>query len=438
MAYETNLGLIALTRFGYGPRGDGDVATAASDPRGFLEAELMQPGIALLSGATLPSTTSAIQQFFKDREIRKVEREQQADLALKAKQVADLAALSPVFANAVARAKADAMSDNSMSVNTASVKTASAGAISTATMSTATMAPGPTAMVQAKPSAPPPSPEQLIFRDEALARLRRAIEARAGLAERLVAFWSNHFCISANKGGISRVTAGQFRARSDPSACAGPLRRHAGRRRKPSGDAAFPRQRAIRRAEFESRTARQAGAEREPRPRDHGAAHAGGRVRLHPDRRHEPRAHHHLLVVRRRAGHARRTGHLRLQRQHARARPDRPARQDLSGGRTRPGPERAGSTSPAGPRRRASSPRNSRAPFLSDTPPQPVVDRLARVFHESGGDLRALHLRAARRARGLGAGRPAACGRPTSSSSPRTGCSAICRKSPARSSALST
>ena len=190
MAYEANLGLIALTRFGYGPRADGDVAIAASDPRGFLKSELAQPGIALLSGATLPTTKSAIQQFFRDQEIRKMEREQQADTALKERQVADLAPLSPVFANATARANPDAVKMQ-MRVDAA------------------------TPDVTAKTSMPmrakqAPSPEQLIFRDEALARLRRAIEARAGLAERLVAFWSNHFCISANKGGISRVTAGCF------------------------------------------------------------------------------------------------------------------------------------------------------------------------------------------------------------------------------------
>ena len=63
---------------------------------------------------------------------------------------------------------------------------------------------------QAKQVARPPSPEQVIFREEALARIKRAIEARAGFAERLVAFWSNHFCVSAGKGGIARVTAGAF------------------------------------------------------------------------------------------------------------------------------------------------------------------------------------------------------------------------------------
>ncbi len=179
VAFETNLGLIALNRFGYGPRGDGDVAIAASDPRGFLKAELAEPGIALLSGPALPTTESAIRQFFQDQAIRKAEREQQAASDTRSRQYADLAALSPVFAKA--------QNDERAKSGEAMDKTGA----------------------QAKP-ARPPSPEQLIFRDEAMARLRRAIQARAGFAERLVAFWSNHFCVSAGKGGIARVTAGCF------------------------------------------------------------------------------------------------------------------------------------------------------------------------------------------------------------------------------------
>lgn len=182
MAAIANLGLIALNRFGYGPRGDGDTAIAASDPRGFLAAELAQPGIALLSGAALPTTASAVAQFNKDQAERKAEREllqeQQAADGARAKQLAALGPVSPVFARL---AQADA----------------------------AKPPVDPTAAAAKVPQRPP-SPEQLIFRDEALARLRRAIEARAGFAERLVAFWSNHFCVSANKGGIARAVSGAF------------------------------------------------------------------------------------------------------------------------------------------------------------------------------------------------------------------------------------
>ena len=190
MTNTADVGLLALARFGYGPRGDGDVAIAASDPRGFLRAELAQPGITLLSGANLPSTPAAAQLFFRDQELRRTEREQEAEVALRArdaKGAVALAALSPVFA-AAARRTADAAGE------------APRGA----------PVPPRGGAASEKPAFKPPPPEQVIFRDEALARLRRAIEARAGFAERLVAFWSNHFCVSANKGGIARVTAGAF------------------------------------------------------------------------------------------------------------------------------------------------------------------------------------------------------------------------------------
>ena len=57
-------GFTALNRFGFGARGDGDLAAAASDPRGFLKAELAQPGIALLEGPGMPRTALALHTVF--------------------------------------------------------------------------------------------------------------------------------------------------------------------------------------------------------------------------------------------------------------------------------------------------------------------------------------------------------------------------------------
>jgi uncharacterized protein (DUF1800 family) len=51
---------------------------------------------------------------------------------------------------------------------------------------------------------------QKTFRGEALARIQRAMVADGGFVERLVVFWSNHFCISANKGALARIWAGSF------------------------------------------------------------------------------------------------------------------------------------------------------------------------------------------------------------------------------------
>jgi uncharacterized protein (DUF1800 family) len=59
----------------------------------------------------------------------------------------------------------------------------------------------------------PPQPLNIIqktYRAEALARLQRAVMADCGFLERLVAFWSNHFCISAAKGPLARMWAGSF------------------------------------------------------------------------------------------------------------------------------------------------------------------------------------------------------------------------------------
>jgi len=67
--------------------------------------------------------------------------------------------------------------------------------------------------MQPNAARPPPQPLNIIqktFRAEALARLQRGMIADCGFAERLVVFWSNHFCISANKGGLARMWAGSF------------------------------------------------------------------------------------------------------------------------------------------------------------------------------------------------------------------------------------
>jgi uncharacterized protein (DUF1800 family) len=61
----------------------------------------------------------------------------------------------------------------------------------------------------AKAPAPLP-PQQQLFRAEALARFQRVVAADTGFVERLVHFWSNHFCVSASKSGAVRAIAGAF------------------------------------------------------------------------------------------------------------------------------------------------------------------------------------------------------------------------------------
>jgi uncharacterized protein (DUF1800 family) len=66
---------------------------------------------------------------------------------------------------------------------------------------------------QMQPAKPPPQPLNVVqktYRAEALARFQRASIAEVGFAERLVTFWSNHFCVSTNKGQPAHIWAGAF------------------------------------------------------------------------------------------------------------------------------------------------------------------------------------------------------------------------------------
>src|ERR1700680_1160810 len=68
---------VAFSRFSFGARGGayaGDLARAASDPRGFLKAELLQPAIARLDAPALPQTKVALTTVFADQEQKRKER----------------------------------------------------------------------------------------------------------------------------------------------------------------------------------------------------------------------------------------------------------------------------------------------------------------------------------------------------------------------------
>ena len=58
MARDSQAALVALNRFGFGARGgaSGDFVNAASDPRGFVKAELARPNSVLLEVPGLLST----------------------------------------------------------------------------------------------------------------------------------------------------------------------------------------------------------------------------------------------------------------------------------------------------------------------------------------------------------------------------------------------
>ncbi|UCI31481.1 DUF1800 domain-containing protein [Mesorhizobium sp. B4-1-4] len=157
--------LVAFNRFGLGAR-PGGRDKLAGDPRAALRAELKAPDIALISlddpaHAGLKGSTSAIQASMAATMQRKLERN--------------------LMAERTAKADASQMTDASQ-------------------------------MPPAQPSAKPAVPrvEAELFRAEAKARLDKALQAEVGFVERLVYFWSNHFCVSAAKGPIVRASAGAF------------------------------------------------------------------------------------------------------------------------------------------------------------------------------------------------------------------------------------
>src|ERR1035437_4722695 len=66
MARDSQAALVALNRFGFGARGgaSGDLVNAASDPRGFVKAELSRPSGVLLELPGLLSTPALGQAVF--------------------------------------------------------------------------------------------------------------------------------------------------------------------------------------------------------------------------------------------------------------------------------------------------------------------------------------------------------------------------------------
>jgi uncharacterized protein (DUF1800 family) len=176
MSADDPRALTAFNRFGLGPR-PGDL-TKAGDPRAALHAELETFDGASTTDPSLLRTPEALQAVYEDQERKKLERERAA--------AADFARLGMPAPNVAALIESPASAPPAMEAGAMMAGTAPAAA------------------------KPPPSPEQQIFRAEAAARLTRAVAAPIGFLERLVAFWSNHFCISVAKSNIARASAGAF------------------------------------------------------------------------------------------------------------------------------------------------------------------------------------------------------------------------------------
>lgn len=200
MPRDPHAALIALNRFGFGARGgaSGDFVNAAADPRGFVKAELARPSGALLEAPGLSSTPALAQEAFAYR----LEVKQARQAAAKSAQAAG-AVPSPAAKGQNPSLDANAME---MAEHGSPMKRPGNGASMAGTEAMQPNAAKPQVEVAPRPL----NVIQKTYRAEALARLQRAVLADCGVTERLVAFWSNHFCISAAKGPLDRIWAGAF------------------------------------------------------------------------------------------------------------------------------------------------------------------------------------------------------------------------------------
>jgi len=184
---------IALSRFGFGAR-PGDLAAVSVDPLNALRQEILLRRVALPSGPDLIGSTAAIQMLDEFRAARTVAREK-ADQQAQAQAQAQMAALAPqaIAPPVQGFARLDLAKPDMIKPDLPKGEAA-------------VMQPRQQASIPPRPE----PPQNRIFRAETLVRVQAAAEAPVGLGERLVWFWSNHFCISLRKGGATGVCAGSY------------------------------------------------------------------------------------------------------------------------------------------------------------------------------------------------------------------------------------
>ena len=315
MARDLQAALVALNRFGFGARGgaSGDFVNAASDPRGFVKAELAPPQRRAARSAR-PAVDAGARQGGVRLSVRDPAGARRRVETGAGRRDRGAAATTPDAKGSgeTCRSTASRWTSRRRSRRRKPPENANASMADPSAASAETM----------QPNAPKPPPQPLniiqkTFRAEALARLQRGIIADCGFTERLVVFWSNHFCISAGKGGLARMWAGSFEREA--------IRPHVlGRfgdmlkavEQHPAMLFFLDNQQSLG-PDSRAGPEPQPRPERKPRPRDHGAAYARRRRRLFAGRRHLAGAHHHGLDLCGAAGPARRARHLRVQRQCA-------------------------------------------------------------------------------------------------------------------------
>ncbi|MFK4650294.1 uncharacterized protein (DUF1800 family) [Bradyrhizobium japonicum] len=160
--------VLALHRFGMGPR-PGSVAAVGTDPRGALIAELDRP-LMLTAAASLPSSAKAYRTV-ADANARRAARAKQAQQQAKKQQTAAAPVMSEDQTQGQAQGQGSAKDAAEMAAKQAAKQAADAV----------------------------PDPGRPMYLQEAKLHTEAALAADIGFAERLVWFWSNHFCISAYK-----------------------------------------------------------------------------------------------------------------------------------------------------------------------------------------------------------------------------------------------
>src|SRR5437660_151933 len=98
MARDSHLALIALNRFGFGARGgaSGDLVNAASDPRGFVKAELGRANVLLEVPGLLSTPDLAKAAFAYQAEVKQA-REAAAKSAASSQAAPEMPEKTPVM-----------------------------------------------------------------------------------------------------------------------------------------------------------------------------------------------------------------------------------------------------------------------------------------------------------------------------------------------------
>jgi uncharacterized protein (DUF1800 family) len=148
---------LALHRFGLGPRAD-SIAAIASDPRGALLAEIEKPGAGQIADTSMLTSAQGARLNFSYTQQQQAKRI--ASRISEEQRKSGTAVMTPME---------DPKPEDAVT------------------------------MAVPEPAAPAqPTPPQQNVNREVIARIDAAVKADIGFVERLVWFWSNHFCVSAD------------------------------------------------------------------------------------------------------------------------------------------------------------------------------------------------------------------------------------------------